>query len=69
MSKKKDLPFDTNPYEPNENPPVKAPKPSVMNKTRKSVTGVRGAQKTQKADGERFNRGAVKPWKPKGRKK
>lgn len=68
MAKKKNLPFDTNPYEPNENPKVKSPAPAVTNKTHKSTTGVRGAQKTQKADGERFNRGAVKPWKPKGRK-
>lgn len=69
MAKKKDLPYDTNPYDPNENPPVKAPKPQVTNKINKSVTGVRGAQKTQKADGERFNRGAVKRWRPIGRKK
>jgi len=69
MAKKKNLRYDTNPYEPGENPPVKAPKPAVTNKTRKASAGVRGAQKTQKADGERFNRGAVKPWKPKGRKK
>lgn len=68
MAKKAGLPYDTNPYEPNENPPVKAPKPPMTNKTRKSSMGVRGAQKTQKADGERFNRGAAKPWKSKGRK-
>lgn len=68
MSKKHNLPFNTNPYEASENPPVKAPKPAVTNKTHKCTTGVRGAQKLQKADGERFNRGAVKPWKPKGRK-
>lgn len=68
MAKKKGLPYDTNPHEPGENPPVKAPMPAVTNKTTKSVTGVRGAQKTQPADGERFNRGAAKPWKPKGRK-
>lgn len=68
MAKKKGLPYDTNPHEPNENPPVKAPKPAVTHKARKSVTGVRGAQKTQKADGERFNRGAKKPWKSKARK-
>lgn len=68
MAKKKNLPYDTNPYEAVENPYGKAPKPAVTNKTHKSVTGVRGAQKTTKADAERFNRGAVKPWKPKGRK-
>jgi len=68
MSKKHNLPYNTNDFEPNENPPVKVPKPSVTNKTHKLVTGVRGAQKTQKADGENKNRGAVKPWKPKGRK-
>lgn len=67
MSKKKGLPYNKNPYETVDNPPGKAPKPPVTNKTHKSVTGVRGAQKTQKADGERFNRGAQKPWKPKGR--
>lgn len=65
MAKKKGLPYNT---DPSENPPGKAPKPPVTNKTHKSVTGVRGAQKTQAADGERFNRGAKKPWKPKGRK-
>jgi len=68
MSKKHNLPYDTNKFEPNENPPVKVPKPPVTNKTHKSVTGVRGAQRTRVADGERFNRGAVKPWKPPGRK-
>lgn len=69
MAKKKNLPYDTNPYEPNENPPgSKPPKPPVTNKTRRATTGVRGAQTTQAADGERFNRGAAKPWKPKGRK-
>lgn len=69
MAKKKNLPHNTNPYEPNENPRKKAPKPAVTGKACKSTTGVRGAQKTQMADGERFNRGAVKPWKSKGRKK
>lgn len=68
MAKKKNLPYDTNPYEATENPPGKAPKPAVTTKTHKSPAGVRGAQKLQTADGERFNRGAVKPWKPKGRK-
>ena len=68
MAKKKSLPFDTNPHEPNENPAVKAPKPAVTTKARRATTGVRGAQKTQAADGERFNRGAAKPWKPPGRK-
>lgn len=69
MAKKKDLPYNTNPYETIENPPsVKAPKPAVEYKTRKSVTGVRGAQTPQVADGERFNRGAVKPWKSKSRR-
>jgi len=67
MAKKKNLPYNTNPYEPNENPPVRAPKATTPRK--RSTTGARGAQKTQKADGERFNRGAVKPWKPIGRKK
>ena len=66
MAKRKNLPYDTNPYE--DIAPGKAPKPAVTNKTHKSPPGVRGAQKTQAADGERFNRGAVKPWKPKGRK-
>lgn len=68
MAKKKNLPYDTNPYEPNENPKVKSPAPAVTNKRTNSPTGVRGAQKLQEADGERFNRGAVKPWKPKGKK-
>lgn len=68
MAKKTGLPYNTNPYEPNENPRKKAPKPPMTNKTHKSVTGVRGTQKTQVADGERFNRGAAKPWKSKGRK-
>lgn len=68
MAKKKNLPYDTNPYEATETPKVKSPAPAVTNKTHKSPTGVRGAQKLQTADGERFNRGAVKPWKPKGRK-
>lgn len=68
MAKKKNLPYNTNPYEPNENPKVKAPAPAVTTRRSKSTTRVRGAQKTQTADGERFNRGAVKPWKPKGRK-
>ena len=68
MAKKKNLPHNTNPYEPNENPKVKSPSPSVTNKRRSSPTGARGAQKLQTADGERFNRGAVKEWKPKGRK-
>lgn len=69
MAKKKGLPYDKNPYETIDNPPGRAPKAPVTNKTSRSTTGVRGAQKTQPADGERFNRGAVKPWKPKGRKK
>ena len=68
MSKKHNLPYDTNPHEPIENPAVTPPKPSVTNKTHRAPTGIRGAQKTSKADSERFNRGAVKPWKPKGRK-
>lgn len=68
MAKKKNLPFNTNPHEAIENPPGKAPKPAVTCKTHRAPTGVRGAQKTQAADGERFNRGAVRPWKPKGRK-
>lgn len=69
MTKKPNLPYNTNPYEPNENPPVRAPKPPRTNKVHRSTAGVRGAQKTQKADSERFNRGAIKPWKSKGRKK
>jgi len=68
MTKKKDLPYNKNPYEVSESPSVKAGKPPMTNKTKPSTTGVRGAQATQKSDGERYNRGAVKPWKPKGRK-
>jgi len=68
MAKKKGLPYNKNPYEASESPAVKAKKPAVTNKTHRAKTGVRGAQKTQTADGERFNRGAVKSWKPKGRK-
>ena len=67
MAKKEGLPSNTDPSE--ESRLSKVPKPAVTNKTHNSVVGVRGAQKTQAADGERFNRGAVKPWKPIGRKK
>jgi len=68
MAKKKNLPFNTNPYEPNENLAVKAPAPEVKHKAHKTKTGIRGAQKPQRMDGEPFNRGAAKPWKPPGRK-
>lgn len=57
-------------YEPDPHDMVSktAPKPEVTNKTSPSKTGVRGAQTPQPFDNDRKNRGAVKPWKPKGRK-
>lgn len=68
MAKKPNLPHNTNPYEAHENPPVKAPNPPVTTPRKKSPAGVRGAQETQPTDHDRKQRGAVKPWKPKGRR-
>lgn len=68
MSKKKDLPYNTNPYEPNENPPVNPPKPEVTGKRSSCKSGVRGAHKEQKSDRDDSLKGKGKAWKPKGRK-
>lgn len=60
--------YAVNPHEPYENPMQQPPMPEVVNKTKPSNTGVRGAQETQPVDHDRKNRGAVKPWKPIGRR-